>query len=77
MSHDNQYKTSNAERRLRELMANGSISTIKNIKGAIIGYSIAPQVTQCVLRPITEQKGINTQVALFEVKLKPKSPYDY
>lgn len=40
-------------------------------------YSIAPQATQCDLSPVTEQKGINTQVALFEVKLKPKSPYDY
>lgn len=75
--HDNQYKTSNAERRLRELMANGSISPIKSNRGAIIGYSIAPQATQCVLSPVTEQKCINTQVALFEVKLKPKSPYDY
>lgn len=73
----NGYKHDNSSRRCRELMANGSISPIKNIKGAIIGYSIAPQATQCVLSPITEQKGINTQVALFEVKLKPKSPYDY
>ncbi len=73
--HDNGYKTSNAERRLRELMANGSISPIKNSKGAIIGYTPEPQ--NCPLSPVTEQKGINTQVALFEVKLKPKSPYDY
>ena len=78
--HDNQYKTSNAERRCRELMATGSISPIKNSKGAIIGYAISntsPQATQCDLSPVTEQKGINTQVGLFEVKLTPKSPYDY
>lgn len=75
--HDNSFKLSNAERRCRELMANGSIIPIKNIKGAIIGYSIAPQATQCDLSPVTEQKGINPQVGLFEVKLTPKSPYDY
>lgn len=75
--HDNSFKLSNAERRCRELMANCSISPIKNSKGAIIGYSIAPEPQNCPLSPITEKKGINTQVALFEVKLKPKSPYDY
>lgn len=36
--HFNNYKISNAERRLRELMASGSIKPIKNDKGAIIGY---------------------------------------
>lgn len=76
----NGYKHDNSSRRLRELMATGSISPIKNSKGAIIGYAISntsPQATQCDLSPVTEQKGINTQVGLFEVKLTPKSPYDY
>lgn len=72
--HEAKYKLSNAERRLRELMATGSVKPLKCENGAIIGYSIA---TQGDLRPITEQKGINTQVGLFEVKLTPKSPYDY
>lgn len=34
----NQYKISNAERRLRELANEGAIKTRRNEKGIIIGY---------------------------------------
>jgi hypothetical protein len=65
-------------------MANGSISPIKNSKGAIIGYNTSPEATQSHysdfhqkvdVRPIEIKSEPNR--ALFDFKPKIKSPYEY
>jgi len=75
--HDHGYKISNAERRLRELMATGSISPIKNSKGAIIGYCKALQGD---LKPVKPETDIKYQMSAFqfaEERLKANDPYSY
>jgi hypothetical protein len=76
--HLNSYKTSNAERRLRELMANGSIIPIKNIKGAITGYRIASEPQNIPATPVKPER--NTQMTAFQFsgeRLSANDPYNY
>ena len=89
----NGYKHDNSSRRLRELMANGSISPIKNSKKAIIGYTISntsPEATECDYRGLNKKddtsinldknNSINAfkrQIPLIDFPSIVKSPYDY
>ena len=63
LAHEEGYKISNAERRLRELMKAGAIESVRSQKGAIVGYRLKTHET---IKRAEHQNSL--QDALFRIK---------